>query len=433
MRDAYVPLVKAGVIASRTKGQPTALIDPALGKSIKDFLPRFASGLSSPTNKKGVVGIEFNTLPFSAPVAGHGRIQLSGMLHDPEPYKALIQAVSADRRAAATKEVSDRFREIDDVDVSVGWNVETANYGRSFSAHRPALQEILEANSLGDEAPTLLLPPLYRAFIEKRRAGSQCTDLSKMEQWVLACATEPFLAVVRTTVRESARAAALQEAAVRVDLDASGLFTIPFLINNQPQVHFNFGYRHANEMVGPKQAYGELTYEFGNYNMNDLRQYCVAPGHITIAANCLIEYLGRPEVRAGLRNASRFALTIGTTRYLKYDAALPAYAVSLSEPASWQFRVKAAWGRFFGVPDEGTTAAAGRLETSLEYVNHTNSSLRKNNRMIGSISYSHRVNDAVTLTTGFVAANTSELRGDVNWPISALAGFKYKLSGADSK
>jgi hypothetical protein len=73
------------------------------------------------------------------------------------------------------------------------------------------------------------------------------------------------------------------------------------------------------------------------------------------------------------------------------------------------------------------------VELSFEYVNHSNNSFRNKNRVIGSVSYTHRVNDDVTLTTGFVAANKSELRGDVDWPVGARARFQYKLSGGDSK
>jgi hypothetical protein len=163
--------------------------------------------------------------------------------------------------------------------------------------------------------------------------------------------------------------------------------------------------------------------------MNSLAGFCRNQHKVAaIDASCLRAYVTDKAVKAGLRNASRFALTLGATRFLDYDVALPSYGAALSEPASWQLRAKGSWGKFVRVPDEGTPRAGGRIETSFELVNHTNDDFRNKNRLIGTVSYTHRVNDEVTLTTGVVAANKSEVRGDVDWPIGARAGFTYKLS-----
>jgi hypothetical protein len=415
----------AAVITAKTRAAPTALIDPALGNSIKDFLPRFASGFSVKSDKKDVQTFQYNTLPVNGPF-GRGRLQLTGIVRPPEPYKSLVDTVAKAQRAAAGKEIADNLRDIDDLDFSIGWNWETKHFGRSFTSHRAALESVLMVGLVRDVSQEDLTD-LYVELSRNHASSSACSDVDNVQKWPLSCANPPLRSMIQDTVRSSARRAAQSEVDAHQALDSTQVFTVPFLINNQPQLHFNIGYRRTDKYVGPNQAYGEITYELGRYNMESL--YASCRSSMRVLPSCLHDYVLSDSVRAGLRHVSRWSFTLGATRNLEYDAALKAYNVSLKEPASWQIRGKAAWGRFFGVPDSGTAVAKGRIESSFEYVNNTNSAFRNKNRVLGTISYTYRINDDLTLTTGFVAANTSEVRGDVDWPVGVRAGFKYKFAG----
>ena len=429
MHNAYV----SQAIRETTQGEPTSPIDPALGKSIKDFLPRFASGFSANTDKKNVTALQYNTLPLHIPILGRGRVQIGGVINPAEPYKALIDTVAKAQRAAATKDIADNLRDIDDLDFSFGWNWETRHLGRSFSSQRRALTKVLVAGTLRDVSQQKLAP-IYREMIRNHTNAPSCSNPDDVGKWSMGCIPDSSRVEAQDRIRESAKDAAYAEVRARTDLNESQIFTVPFLINNQPQAHLNLGYHRTTRFVGPQQAYGEITYEFGQYNMETLTAYCDSVNKTEeITPSCLRSYILRPDVRAGLRNGNRYSLTLGATRYLEYSAALPQYNRSITEPASWQYHAKAAWGRFFGVPDAGTAAAKGRLESSFEYLHHTNTNFRNKNRVLGTISYTHRVNDDVSLTTGFVVANKAEVRGDVNWPLGVQAGFKYKFSGGDSK
>jgi hypothetical protein len=68
----------------------------------------------------------------------------------------------------------------------------------------------------------------------------------------------------------------------------------------------------------------------------------------------------------------------------------------------------------------------GRIDASLEFQANDASTMR-NDRLIGSLSYTHRVTDTVSLLVGLVYANKPEFITDVDRKVSGNIGLRYRL------
>lgn len=445
--------LRAGSPEERQQGEPVGGVDPGVRATIKDFLPQFTTGFSIPTGEKGANALvgEYN---LSARALLSGRLKLRFELNDPRPYKPLLEAVAKNQREAASKELQDGYRDIDDLKGSVAWNLESISWGRSLRSHRAFALGVLQslkvqtiakasvANGPAVElsnptAPSTVLEEiagLIRDFPRNLEPDESNKPECQEEPRPLRCAREDFRTRVRGTVEIAARAAAARDIAFFRAIESSGYGMIPYLINNQPQFHATLEYRHPKRTVGPRYVKLQGGLEIQGSNMNELYSFCrdarVTDREAT-DAQCLQRFVEKDSVTSSLRSAMRFALGAAVTHGFALDVALPTYAATLHEPAGNEYVFTAAVGRFLGVPETGAVNASGRVDTSIELIQHSKDPNREKTRLVLTGSYTHRVSEGFSVMAGLTVANKSEFLSGVDWPVGAHAGFKYKLISHD--
>ncbi len=408
-------------LQAKTTGVPA--VAPGIASAISDFLPLLAGGVGVATtsNPDGSLTLETN-LPLPIGVRPQ-RARLRGILHHARLFDALDQALPADTREATRTALEHDFGDFDDVELSLAFNLETGRFGRSFGAYSDLygtlFQQAWTATEL-DLAPVKERDKLIAFTRALRSLESEEGPCGRADETVpVRCLTPNG----RASLIEAAEAGRAVDQALGERMRTGGLFRLASMINNQPQLNLEGSARLRHGFVGPDEYSVTGRFELGFVNVNSYRGFCRRQQR-DINLDCLETYLRRPGVRQSLDHGDRLWLSASWISRRDFAAVLPAQAVNFTLAGSSTLDLNAGLGRYVAVNGQGIET--GRVDVSFEYQANDNSTLR-NDRLIASASYTHRVNDTMSLLVGFVYANKPEFITDVDRKVSGNIGLRYQL------
>jgi len=408
-------------IQAKTTGVPTA--GPGITSSISDFLPLLAAGLgvASTSNPDGSLTLETNlALPIGVRPQ---RARLRGILHRARLFDALDQALPADTREATRTTLEHDFGDFDDVELSLAFNLETGHFGRSFGAYTDLygalFQQAWSATEL-DLGPARERDKLIAFTRALRSLQSEEGPCGAADETIPVRCLTPS---ARASMIEAAEAGRAVDQALGERMRTGGLFRLATMINNQPQLNLEGTARLRHGFVGPDEYSLTGRFELGFVNVNSYRGFC-RHRQQDVDLDCLETYLRQPGVHQSLDHGDRLWLSASWTSRRDFVAVLPAQAINFALAGSSALDLDAGLGRYVAVNGQGIET--GRIDVSLEYQANDASAMR-NDRLIASASYTHRVNDTMSLLVGFVYANKPEFITDVDRKVSANIGLRYRL------
>lgn len=417
------------------KNNGIASLGSGLTSAVNDFLPSIAGaiGFTQATTEDGAASFEKNLLlPFGNTPQ---RFRLRALLRKPALYAPLSDTLTALGRSGRIDALTRELSDFDDVELSLGWNLENGTFGRSFESFRPLYARLFDAfvgeldtgarnaanaalaSGLPDD--TTQIRPELRADAE---CGGQIAD-NTVEELRLSCLL-PAEAERLTGLLETAAAAnAAVEAQLAERLERGGFHEFGDLIDNQPQLSVEAAADLRRDLIGPGGVRATVRYEGGFTNVNGLRQRC--GGTAAITPDCLQRYLESPGVRPALRRGDRFFVTASFVSRSRLRLSVPEDTLLLLAPGTWDLSASAGYGRYVAFDRAGEGVA--RLDLSAEYVQHHDDPARQN-RLVLTGTFTQRVSAGLSLAAGVSYANRPEFLGAVDKQVSANFGLRYKLT-----
>lgn len=425
-------------VAAKTAG--TTALGPGLGSAINDFLPKIAGalGFTPTTTEDGAAAFESNLrIPIGANTQ---KVRLQVVLHEAEIYEplraALPEATREERTAALGRELGD----FDDVGLSVAWNFENQSFGRSFESYSSIYSQLLGAESQEfhrrpgiTEAKRRVRQETDRAYRVVRNSitadsldpNAKCTFVPlTVGQLPLRCFKPSVRDRLDEVIERSMRATVDVETEFDGLLERTGFYDLPDLVNNQPQLTAQATVNVRQDLAGPNEFSGSLRYEAGFTNMNGLRRACQADRSAAITLDCLRGYARDPGRQASLQRGDRFFVALSYTRRSDYQVTLEDDALALDLEGTWGFTGELGFGRYVAFNRDGEQV--GRIDLSAMYVHHQDDPDREN-RFIGSATYTQRINPSLSVAAGVSYASRPEFLEEVQRKVSANFGLRYKL------
>ncbi len=413
-------------LQSKTTGVPAA--GPGIASAISDFLPLVAGGLgiASTSNPDGSLALETN-LPLPIGTRPQ-RARARAILNRARLYEPLDQALPADTREQTRTALERDFGDFDDIELSLALNLETRRFGRSFGTYSDLYGALfqdawtatdLDLKTVSERDRLLAFTRALRGLSSLEGACAQ-EDADKIP---LRCLDPDARAVLVTALREAAEAGRAVDRALGERMRSGGLFRLASMINNQPQLSVEGSARLRQGLVGPDEYGVTGRFELGFVNVNSFRGFC-RRRQVESDLDCLETYLRQSGVRHSLDRGDRVWLSAAWKSRRDFSAAVPAEGVSFALAESSALDISAGLGRYVAVNDQGVET--GRIDLSIGYQANDENAMR-NDRLMASGSYTHRVNDTVALLVGFVYSNKPEFVTDVDRKVSANVGLRYRL------
>ncbi|MEQ9568936.1 MAG: hypothetical protein RLN75_01995 [Longimicrobiales bacterium] len=423
-------------------------------RSKTDFATPFGGGLSVPSGvgEDVALGLEFNR------ASSFGALKVQTLFRRPAPYAPLLDSVEQSQRGEAKAFIDQRLRGIDDLEVSVQLTP-FAGGGRHFDPHREwiaALNErvvsVVDSDSLTtslDRLSGLVTPDSVREnLVASRTPSCQIPDTTH-QRWdrsgpegdseamevPLGCIRPGFRAKVLAALKAAADIAGEYRGTLVNRVSASGLFLIPYLVNNEPQVVLSVGIRPRSDWVGPPTGWLGLRFEGGWPDLSALREYqagsdddsCRGEDLTALRPECLSGFMSEATILKARRGHS-IAVEVKLLRTSADTIALPTFNAALRPPERLlDLEVNATYGFYTGVDLATTAPARGRVEFTMGLERHWGQYNPRKDRFKLESTYTHRVADNVDFSLGFVLANKSEFLGGPEWPIGTRAGLSYAL------
>jgi hypothetical protein len=390
----------------------------ASASSLRDFLPLIAGslGLGTVSDKDGELTLDVN--PEWLRMGSSNPLSIRGIAHKPAVSKALIDFTPEGVRAERKTAFEGRLGDFDDLEWDLTWAPETARWGRNADPHldliAAAFAEVV--TQAGTEAD-LALAQLSLLLAQEKIAGDATWKTLDQAQ----------KGKVGALIEDGAQKLAQAESAVLARSKASGFDALPDLVNNQPQLELSYVVRQRNELVGPDEQMGKLTWEHGmGKNMNGLRAHCSA----TPTLDCIESYTGGAATAEELQQGQRIALSVEYSRsdLLKVPLPLDNKVFELKEVQKWTGSFT--YGRYLGKqPEEGgpkDAAQRSHLDFEAKYDDVSGDPMMQA-RLVLTATVTRKMTDETSAALTFVWANRPEFRGAVDKALSARAGLRLKV------
>jgi hypothetical protein len=427
----------AAEVAGKTSG--TTALGPGLGSTINDFLPAIAGalGFTPTTTENGAAAFESNLhIPFGASLQ---KTRLQVVLNEAEVYEPVRGALPEETREERTAALARQLGDFDDVNLSIAWNYENQSFGRTFEQHRQLHAQLLTLESdafhrqPGVNQAKLRLraetDDAYRALRESITAdslvsGDGCIFVAlRVAQLPLRCFKPSVRARLDEVISRSMRATVAVEEEFDDQLARTGFYDLPDLVNNQPQFTAQATVNVRQELAGPNELTGSLRYETGFTNLNGLRRAC-QPRGMAITLDCLQKYARDPGRQASLKRGDRLFVALSYTRRSDYDFELAEDGIAMQLAGTWSFTGEAGLGRYVAFNRDGEQV--GRVDLSALYIHHHDDPNREN-RFVGSATYTQRINAALSLAAGVSYADKPDFLNEVQRKVTANFGLRYRL------
>jgi hypothetical protein len=418
----------------------TTALGPGLGSAINDFIPVLAGalGFTPTTTEEGAAAFESN---LRVPVGSASqKIRVRVVLREAEVYEPLRLSLPEATREVRTAALNDQLGDFDDVGLGLAWNHESQSFGRSFEAYRSQYDRLLGLESeefhrrpgvveakrrVRQEADSI-----YRVVRESITADSLdpargCTFMPlTVARLQLKCFKESVRDRLEEVIERAMRATVEVEAEFDGQLERTGFYDLPDLVNNQPQLAAQLNVDVRQELVGPNAVSATVRYETGFVNMNGLRHACQEDREESITVDCLRAYVKDPARQKSLERGDRFFVALSYGRLSDYAVDLEEDGVALDLDGTWSFTGELGFGRYVAFNRAGDQI--GRIDLSAMYVHHQDDPNREN-RFVGSATYTQRIAPSLSLAAGVSYASEPEFLGEVEHRVSATFGVRYKL------
>jgi hypothetical protein len=227
--------------------------------------------------------------------------------------------------------------------------------------------------------------------------------------------------------------------ALQAIADRGGLGLFGQMVNNQPQLNFDFARNFRDDLFGPDTLSGRLAYEWGFGNLNAFDRYdnrfgghCVKvrvaiirseapkPADLDACLEAFGDYA--TQNKAEIMGGARVAISAGFTKSAKYHYLIEPTGEVVDFREGTLVTLSVDFGRLIGVRDDGTAGA--RLDLAARYENPQTG--RGKDRFVASATLTKKIGD-VSVPFGLVYANRREFLGDVDHQLSATVGLKLNL------
>lgn len=425
------------------KKTETGLADLATGlsSSVKDFLPLLqlggVLGNVKTNDDTGVVTVALNT-PFvaSGGLTKDHALQVKALIETkPKLFDPIKQGLPTTGRDDLEKDLLDTPNR-QNVTLQVGANVTTKRLGRNFEQYRGILNELF-AGILGAGSKTVASETKEAEFeraLNRLTRTNGALDVLQNTTRLFEIPDQPGgktgierrrdieLAVFRIAENAVERAAIFD-----AEVKASGLYLFGQLVNNQPQLHFEFSRVFRDTLFGPQQYVGRVSYEMGlGNNVNaflDAAGAACRPVSKPECVTALRTFTKSPNVKAAIKAGARLSLSADFTTNDEYAYQLPEHRINLAYGRSSKAAFGADFGRLLGVEDDGTASA--RVDASVRGEWCSDETLSKN-RLVASVTLTKKFGD-LSVPFGLRYASRTEFLSDFDHGISANVGLKFNL------
>ena len=416
--------------ATTNTGVPT--VSNGNSSTLRDFLSFFTAAIENGnvTSSGSALTLDW-TVPFDFIGDGSDKLKMQAVITDPVLSSQVTTALASN--PAAVTSLSESLDATDDIAVSASYAPEGQRLGRSLGPHVTLLDALVYA-ATNTEGAHLQAMAKFGGSLQGQvtTTGGPIAVDTPFSDYPPGLSATVVGTVQQFAIDERALASTIQE--------ITTAFTS--LLNNQPQAYASGIYHARGELVGPNVWSGKFTYEMGGRNLNKfLRQNpdcdlakmkaeLSSPDSMPVSSACLTKLLAfaKPLTTGNVANASsRLAISAEYDATQRNDISIPADSLSLTNPASHSFVYTVA----YGLPLATTVPnREGRIDVSLNYENVSDDPT-KNDRFVGSITYTQKLTDTVTLPISLVYANHGVYLPEVDRKLNVHFGLSYKIPSSN--
>ena len=415
----------------------TNLLSPSQ-TALKDFL-----SLLSVSGEKGSAGDAGTPLTFdyNLPVSlfGEGyKLKLQTVLAKPDLSSDLTSRLTGND--AAVTSLKNSFSYSDDITTSATLNPSSQRFGRSIAPHRAVFEDMLVSLFNTDPQADQRAGQFFKdAGVSTAKNAVKNFD-SRLDALIPDASAR---GKVIADLEASAQGAAFTDAVA-----FAKNFTA--LLNNQPQLYGSALYHSRKDIAGANERSAKLTYEMGRHNLNEFyggAGHDCAPGMTINPSLCATALNKFAQTTGAADSTDRVAVSVEYNRTDPVTVTLPQFSVDYSLPSGHKLVYSITYGRTLAetaadmMKEDRLDVAINYEDTKLAHASD-NVPLRiirpfddtstatppPRDRFVGSITYTHKINDNFALPLSLVYANhASFLPGDVTRKLNAHFGLVYKL------
>ena len=383
--------------------------------------------LSSGDSEGGKLALDLN---FLIPVQDveKNNAQLKAVINtESKPLDPLVQAFGETVREARKDSLQKDISTFGDTQISFTWSLVNSRFGRDYSFLRERIAPMNEAavNRARESASRERLRALPQLIAKANAAiGSPTATTTKFED---------LPSDVKEDLKTATFAAASERAAItrgiQTELNRSGFNRLADLVEQQPQLLFSLSHDIRDEIVGPEQTSGTITWEMTRRNLGAfLRREgraCTAlevgtgkSAQYDRCVNALAEYVGKDGIDLQKQWRVKLAASYHRVKGITYTYAADNVNLTLPEQDRWEIALAA--GRPMGVG-----ANVGRLDFELAYDSNLDNDTTNKERFKATLTYTRRVGD-MDMPFSVVYANKDQFLGEVDHQISLHLGLKFR-------
>ena len=444
--------LNAAGIASAAVGlasAPSSAASTTEAGSQIDDLARFLAEIGLGQYGSSGNDLLFNWMPEVLETLPGAKGKLTTLARKPEVFAPLLKAFPETDRATKKAAFADALGDFDDIEWSLVLTANNRHFGRNLALHRSVVSGIYSEIRARVESSAAAAPNSARMKVLELWQSSGVRDLNLGESWAtiqekMSGPPEAASSRIREikVAMESAFAQAERELDARdAEFEEADFSSLADLVNNQPQIVFSASYRRRDDLVGPDEMKGNLTWEIGSTNINSLRKYCTAAGAEAVSLVCYERFL-RSEFKRSDTRATRFALHMDYTKTRAYRFADLAESFSFSlnpiETISGSVVLGTSILRASTADGKTNLQKVGRFELEVGFEKSKGDPLKEKERLVAVATISHEVpalaaaTKKPTVSFSVVYANKPEFRGEVDKELSARLGLKYTFANGDT-
>ena len=432
--EAEVP-DKAQAAKAGTAGKPAGEANlGSLTPTIDDFLPRLSAALIAPGLDTTVAARLATNQSLNTELTGYVplTLRLAAELQRPTVFQPILDSIAETRRQSVRDRFGKEFSEIDAIEFTAGFNVESRSRGRSYESHRDELELVVGNSHDAIEATFQALIGRLDASLVKNEPS--CLPVpSNLARVKLGCLTTEGRVIIEKAITDLANAIGAFSTGYQNWAERTGWKYVPDLLNNQPQLSIQGTWRpRPNDAVGPESWSIRGRWERGWINLNAVRAFCMrrpsSPGYVNgrFDPTCFSDYLASERTQRLLRMGLRAFVQAEVTRAHKYDAPfIETDSAKFHLEDTWILAASAGLG---GYLPTGTSTQGSRFDVGAELQwAERDDPLRPARKTLLSLSLTQRLNQNFSLLSGIVWSNRDDF-GDRNVQRVRLnLGVRYKL------
>lgn len=430
--NRFNPTIAAAAqkISTTNTGTPSAATVQT-STALRDFLSFFsaAAEVGKVSDSGNTVTLDWN-LPFPF-FQKYGKLKAQTLLTDPDLAKDVQKALASN--ATALADSKSKLTNFDDVTALASYNFVSQSLGRSIGPHVDLLDALSHAATIDEDSNLRAVARFAGRLatispnVNQDTKFSSITDLSTRQS---------LIAQVESIAQAEQKSAAAS---------ASVAKALAQLVNNQPQAYISVTYHARNELVGPDELSGKATYEVSPNNLNtflkanadtckldvmkaELAAMDAASAPQSIGCLTRLSAAADPATQPDASDRFAFSIEYKQTRSGSVDLAAFSIAAPLLRPGVHSVVYSLTWGHPFATQ----VARDGRFDVAVNYDNVSNDATL-HDRLVGSITYSQKLSDTLTLPLSLTYANHAAFLPKSERSLGVHFGLSYKIPDTSAK